>query len=426
MPSTLVEKIIARAAGKSRVAPGDIVTCKVDLAMFHDTSEPRRIAPRLRELGARIWDPSKVVVVCDHFVPAFDAESAAILQLPRDWCRDDGIAGFYDMQDICQVMLAERAHLRPGSFCVGGDSHSTMGGAFGCYMAGFGATELAGVMVTGKIWTRVPESVLVRLSGNLPDGTTAKDIILFLCRLLGTNNSFRVIEYSGSTIEKLSMSERMVLTNMAAELGADTALIAPDAVTLNAIRSAGGLVDDEAASNWRSDPNAHYEARYDLDASTLVPQIARPHSPANALPITDAQGTRIDQAYIGASVGAKLSDLRMAARVLKDRKVANGVRLLIAPGSAQTARTATADGTLTTLVEAGAILLPTGCGARADMGAGILADGEFCSSATHRSFKGRMGYDTTEVYLGSPYTVAASAITGHITDPRPYLEGRTR
>jgi 3-isopropylmalate/(R)-2-methylmalate dehydratase large subunit len=377
MPSTLVEKIIARAAGKSRVAPGDIVTCKVDLAMFRDAAGPGRIAPRLKELGATVWDPSRVVVVNDHST------------------------------------LAQRAHLMPGAFCASGDGHPTLAGAFGCYLAGFGATEMTGVMATGKIWTRVPESVLVRLAGKLPDGTTAKDIMFFLCRRLGSHNSLKVIEYSGSTIEQLSMSERMALTNLAAELGADTALIAPDAVTLEAIRTAGGDIDPNAANNWRSDPGAFHETVCDIDASTLVPQIARPESPAKALPITDAQGARIDQAYIGAYVGAKLSELRMAARVLKDRRVAKGVRLLIAPASAQTARTATADGTLTTLVEAGAVLLPTATTSPSSTAAGFFVDGE-----------NRMRHSDADVYLGSPYTVAASAIAGRITDPRPYLEGR--
>jgi 3-isopropylmalate/(R)-2-methylmalate dehydratase large subunit len=422
MPATLTEKIIARASGRMRVRPGEIVTCKVDLAMFHDSSGPRRIAPRLKELGAKVWDPSKVVVATDHFVPAVDEASAAILKLTRDWVREEGIANFYDMQGICHVMLAERGHLAPGMFCVGGDSHSTMGGAFGCYMAGFGATEMTGVMVTGEIWTRVPETVLIHWSGDLPDGTTAKDIMLFLCKRLGMHNSFKVIEYDGPTIERMSMTERMVLTNMAAELGAETGIIAPDAVTIEAMRKGGARAEEGVIQRWRSDPDAAYEERHDLDASALAPQVARPHSPANVAAVTDVQGQRIDQAYIGACVGAKLSDLHMVARVLKGRKVAPGVRLLIAPASVQTTSVAAADGSLSTLLEAGAILLPTGCGACAGLGAGVLAAGEVCISSTNRNFRGRMGHKDAEVFLGSPYTVAASAVEGRIADPRPYLQ----
>jgi 3-isopropylmalate/(R)-2-methylmalate dehydratase large subunit len=419
--STLVEKIIARASGRSSVAPGDIVTCKVDLAMFHDSSGPRRVGPRMRELGASVWDPSKVVVVTDHYTPAVDLESAAIQKLTREWVKENKVGTFYDQQGICHIVLAEGGHLRPGMFCAGGDSHSTTGGAFGCYMAGFGAIEMTGVMVTGDIWTRVPQTVRVDWTGRLPAGVVAKDMMLLLCGALGVQNAFKVVEYGGEAVEALPMQERLVLTNMAAELGAETGLIAPDAVTLAAIRQAGGEVDDEAVRIWRSDPDAAFEAVHQFDASALEPQVALPNSPANAGPVAAAEARRIDQAYIGACVGAKLQDLHMAARVLDGRKVAAGVRLMIAPASAATMRKAAADGTLATLTEAGAILLPTGCGACAGYGAGVLADGEVCISSTNRNFKGRMGHMTSEVYLASPYTVAASAIEGRVCDPRPYL-----
>ena len=421
MASTLVEKIIARASGLSSVAPGDIVTCKVDLAMFHDSSGPRRVGPRMRELGASVWDPSKVVVVTDHYTPAVDLESAAIQKLTREWVKENKVGTFYDQQGICHIVLAEGGHLRPGMFCAGGDSHSTTGGAFGCYMAGFGAIEMTGVMVTGDIWTRVPQTVRVDWTGRLPAGVVAKDMMLLLCGALGVQNAFKVVEYGGEAVEALPMQERLVLTNMAAELGAETGLIAPDAVTLAAIRQAGGEVDDEAVRIWRSDPDAAFEAVHQFDASALEPQVALPNSPANAGPVAAAEARRIDQAYIGACVGAKLQDLHMAARVLDGRKVAAGVRLMIAPASAATMRKAAADGTLATLTEAGAILLPTGCGACAGYGAGVLADGEVCISSTNRNFKGRMGHMTSEVYLASPYTVAASAIEGRVCDPRPYL-----
>jgi 3-isopropylmalate/(R)-2-methylmalate dehydratase large subunit len=419
MASTLVEKIIARACGRERVAPGEIVTCKVDLAMFHDSSGPRRIAPRLKELGASVWDPSKVVVVTDHFVPAVDEASAAILKLTREWVREVGISSFYDMQGICHIMLAERGHLAPGMFCAGGDSHSTMAGAYGCYMAGFGSTEMTGIMVTGEIWTRVPETILMHWSGTLAEGTTAKDLMLFSCKYLGMENSFKVVEYAGPTVTAMSMSERMVLTNMAAELGAETGIIAPDAVTLEALPA--GKRDTAALAVWQSDRDAHYESRHDLDASKLPPQVALPHAPDNTVSVTDVHNQHIDQAYIGACVGAKLSDLQMAARVLKGRTVARDVRLLIAPASRETTKAATADGTLGVLLDAGAVLLPTGCGACAGLGAGLLAAGEVCISSTNRNFRGRMGHKDASVFLGSPYTVAASAIEGRIADPRPYL-----
>ncbi len=425
MAQTLVEKIIAKASGRSIVTPGEIVTCQVDLAMFHDSSGPRRVAPRLKELGVGVWDPSKVVVVSDHYVPAVDLETAAILKLTRDWVREQGISNFHDMQGICHIMLAEGGHLAPGMFCVGGDSHSPMAGAYGCYMAGFGATEMTGVMATGEIWTRVPETILVRWTGELARGVVAKDIMLFLCRELGMENNFKVVEYAGPVIDRMSMSERVVLTNMAAELGAETAVIAPDAKTLAAIRAAGGSVADDVVATWQSDPDARFERVLEFDAGELGPQVARPHSPENSGPVAEAAGQAIDQAYIGACVGAKLGDLQMAAQVLKGRKVAPGVRLLIAPASVDATRRAAADGTLAILTEAGAILLPTGCGACAGYGAGILADGEVCISTTNRNFKGRMGHAEAQVFLGSPFTVAASAVEGRIADPRPYLGQRT-
>lgn len=425
MGSALVEKIIARASGRAQVSPGELVTCKVDLAMFHDSSGPRRVAPLMRELGVGVWDPSKVVVVTDHYTPPADLESAAIQKLTREWVREHKVDAFYDMEGICHIILAESGRLRPGMFCAGGDSHSTTGGAFGCYMAGFGSTEMAGVMATGEIWTRVPETVRVDLGGALESGVTAKDVMLFLCARLGANNAFKVVEFGGACVEVMEVDERLVLTNMTAELGAETGLITPDAVTLAAIRAGGGEVPDEAIGQWRSDADAVFESRFSFDAGALTPQVALPNSPTNSGPVEAAAGRAIDQAYIGACVGAKLADLRMAAQVLEGRRVAKGVRLLVAPASSATTRQAAADGTLAILAEAGALLLATGCGACAGYGAGVLAEGEVCISSTNRNFKGRMGHRESEVYLASPFTVAASAIEGRICDPRPYLASRS-
>lgn len=420
MKMTLVQKIIARAAGKPSVAPGEIVTCKVDLAMIHDSGGPRRVGPRLKELGVKVWDKDRVVVVSDHYVPAVDTESAAILKLTRDWVKEQGITRFYDMKGICHVILPEHGHLAPGLFIAGGDSHSTMGGAYGCYMAGFGATEMTGVLATGETWTVVPETILVRIHGRLARGLSAKDIMLMLCKRIGMENSFKAVEYAGSAVAAMSMQERMVLSNMAAELGCETGLVAPDETTLAAMRAAGRAPDADALS-WRGDDGAAYAAIHDVDAADFAPQVAGPHSPDNTLPVDGYAGRRIDQAYIGACVGAKLEDLQMAASVLRGRKVADGVRLLIAPASAKTTAAASADGTLAALTAAGAILLPSGCGACAGLGAGLLAEGEVCISTTNRNFKGRMGANSAEVYLGSPFTVAASALEGRIADPRPYL-----
>ena len=421
MPATLVEKILARAAGRDGVSPGEIVTIGVDLAMAHDSSGPRRWRARLEALGVGLWDPDKVVIVSDHYVPAVDADSAAILKLTREFARDYGVKHFYDMKGICHVILPEHGHLKPGMVIAGGDSHSTNAGAFGCYAAGFGATDMTAIVATGRTWTVIPETVRVEIDGALNPGVAAKDIMLALCRDLGMGNHFRAIEYGGPAVRAMDMEQRTVLANMAAELGGETGLVEPDQTTLAHIRAHGGAVDEDVIEIWRSDDDAAYAVRHALDASALEPQVAAPHSPANAGDVTDHLGVEIDQAYIGACVGAKLSDLRMAAAVLKGRKVAEGKRLLIAPASVKVTEAAAKDGTLATLTEAGAILLPSGCGACAGLGAGLLAAGEVCISSTNRNFKGRMGHGEAEVWLGSPYTVAASAIKGRIADPRGYL-----
>lgn len=417
---TLTEKILLRASGASNLRSGDIVTARVDLAMMHDSGGPRRVAAYLKRLDAKVWDPDKVVVVSDHYVPAVDLESANILALTRKWVRDNDVRNFYDMQGICHVVLQEYGHLRPGMLVVGGDSHSPSGGATGAFMVGIGATEMAGVLATGEIWLRVPATIRIEWQGALSEGVSAKDIMLFLCRTLGPNNDYKVMEYWGAAVDRLSMAERLVLCNMSAELGAKTGIIAPDETTLTALRAAGTEVDTELLS-WRSDDAAGFERSVSFDASELPPQVAAPHSPTNSSAVSQFGTVRIDQAYIGACTGAKLEDLQMAAAVLAGRRVAPGVRLLIAPASTRTTHAAVTDGTLATLMAAGAILLPSGCGACAGYGAGVLADNEVCIASTARNFKGRMGHASALVYLGSPYTVAASAVAGHIVDPREFL-----
>jgi 3-isopropylmalate/(R)-2-methylmalate dehydratase large subunit len=408
---TISQKIIARAAGRDTVEVGEIVTCKVDLAMMHDSGGPRRVESKLKELGVGIWDASKVVLVSDHYTPAIDVDSAGILSLTRKFAMLHKINNFYDGEGICHVILPERGHLKPGLFAVGGDSHSPSGGAYGAFMVGIGATEMAGVLATGEIWVRVPQTIRVEWNGALGKCVCAKDILLKLCASLGMNNDYKVIEYAGTTVSAMSMSERLTLCNMAAELGAKTGVVPPDAVTVEAWRA-----------NLASDADAVYESFHLFDAAALAPQVAAPHSPANSHAVTQTEKRKLDQAYLGACTGAKENDLRMAAEILKGRKVAKGTRLLIAPASTQTTAKLAADGTLAILLEAGAQMLPTGCGACAGYGAGVLADGEVGIASTARNFKGRMGSAKAEVYLASPYTVAASAIRGEIADPREFLQ----
>ncbi len=423
MPATLAQKLVARACGEKQVQPGQIVTCRVDLAMMHDSGGPRRLKPHLDALGVGVWDPERIVVVTDHFVPASDAGSRQIVQLARDWVREQGIRHFYDEQGICHVVTPRHGHLRPGLFAVGGDSHSCTGGAFGAYMFGIGATEMLGVVVTGEIWLRVPHTIAMDWHGRLGPGVCAKDMMLYLCTRFGMDGGqYEAIEFCGEAVRALSMNERMTLSNMTAELGGQVGLIAPDATTAAWLRGVGvpevALQDLE---QWRTDAAAPLLAHHRLDAAALAPQVSLPGSPAQAQEAGTLAGERLDIAYIGACTGAKLDDLRMAAQILRGRRTAAGVRLLVAPASAEDQRQAAAEGVLQVLQQAGAELLPNACGACAGYGAHTFAPDTTVISTTARNFTGRMGAASSRVFLGSPYTVAASAVTGHITDPRELL-----
>ena len=415
---TLAQKLVARACGRSVVTPGEIVTCSVDLAMFHDSSGPRRLQPLLAELGAEIWDKHKVVLVIDHYVPETDDESRRIVRIARLWAAEQRLPHVYDSQGICHVVVPQHGHIRPGLFCVGGDSHSPTGGAFGAYMFGIGATEMLGVMVTGQIWLQVPHTLFMQWDGALADGVSAKDMMLAMIGRLGMNGGqYQAVEFCGAAVQNLNMQERMTLANMSAELGAQVGLVAPDHTTRQWLQAHGAAEVD--VTPWFSDVAAP-GSRHGFDASVLAPQVALPHSPANSCDVGLLAQTPVQVAYIGACTGAKLEDLRAAARVLAGRRVAEGVQLLLAPASVQDLNTARSEGTLQTLLDAGATLLPSACGACAGYG-GAIADGSTVISSTARNFKGRMGSATAQVYLGSPYTVAASAVRGCISDPRELL-----
>ncbi len=411
---SLAQKLIARAAGLTSVAVGDIVTCQVDLAMFHDSSGPRRLKPMLEELNAEIWDKSKVVLVMDHYVPERDDAARKIVKIARDWAREQDLPHVYDSQGICHVVVPRHGHIQPGMFCVGGDSHSPTGGAFGAYMFGIGSTEMLGVVVTGKIWLRVPQTIAMNWSGHLSAGVCAKDMMLAMIAHFGMNGAnYQAVEFVGDAVTALSMQERMTLCNMSAELGAQTGLIAADRSTRQWLKRPGDVAD-------QTSDTGSFDVEHHFDASTLSPQLAAPHSPANGVPIADHSTTKIDVAYIGACTGAKLDDLRFAAQVLNGKKIASGVQLLVAPASLQDLAEAKAEGILQSLLDAGATLLPSGCGACAGYGS-HFADGQTIISTTARNFKGRMGPASTQVYLASSYTVAASAMRGCITDPREVL-----
>jgi len=412
MPAqTLAEKLIARAAGRAHVTAGETVVGKVDLAMSHDSSGPRRVAPMLDELQVPVWDPSRYVIVTDHYVPAETPEAQAILQFTRDWSKQAGIASLHDEEGICHVVLPQKGHLKPGMFVVGGDSHSPTGGAFGCYMFG--------------IWLNVPHTILMEWDGRFQPAVSAKDVMLFLCGRFGMDGGkYQAVEYGGEAVRSLSMQERMTLCNMTAELGGQAGLVAPDQVTIDYLLQAGVRPEElESARSWSSDAQAHFLEHHRFDAAELTPQVAAPHSPANAAPIADLQGQPIDIAYIGACTGAKLDDLRMAARVLRGQRIAKGMRLMVAPASRDDQEAARKEGSLDILLQAGGELLPNACGTCAGYGKFRFAEDTRVVSSTARNFKGRMGAASSRVWLASPATVAASAIEGRLADPRNYWRG---
>ncbi len=420
--TTLAQKLISKASCEDNVKVGDVVICNVDLAMIHDSGGPRRVKPILEKLNLDVWDKNKVVVVTDHYVPADTDETRAIQALTKKWVSDQDIKNFYDEQGICHVVLPERGHLAPGMFCVGGDSHSPTGGAFGAYMFGIGATEMAGVLATGEIWIKVPETILLQWDNTLPALVTAKDMMLATCRNIGMGGGrYQAIQYAGAAVRSLNMQERMTMSNMAAELGAQAGLIAPDDVTASFITNAGGVLPDD----WHDyaietpDPGG---VTIRSDAASLSPQIAAPHSPANADDADAFKNTSFDIAYIGACTGAKYVDLKAAADVLKGKSIARGITLKVAPASLRDQQRANDDGIMQILQDAGAEFLSNSCGICAGYGNDRLAEDQVCISSTARNFRGRMGAPSSRVYLASPYTVAASALTGYMTDPRQVME----
>lgn len=421
---TLAQKLIARASGLDQVHAGEIVQCAVDLAAFHDSSGPRRLKPMLEQIQATIWDKNKVALVLDHYVPGEDLEAIKILELSREWAIDQSLPHFYDSEGIIHALLPEKGHILPGKFYVGGDSHSCTGGAFGAYMFGIGSTEMLGVITTGEIWVKVPETIRMNWQGKLSVGVTAKDMMLAMIAKFGVNGAnYAAVEYAGSTIATLSMQERMTLSNMAAELGAQVGLIAPDQITVDYLQQrkieTSALV--EQLPHWQTDLNATCENEYMFSASHLTPMIAAPYSPSNSLPVNTFTDIPIHVAYIGACTGAKFEDISAAATVLKNHKVAKGTRLLLAPASKIDQARAKESGALQQLLDAGAELLPTACGACAGYGNALNGAGNVLST-TARNFRGRMGDQGTQVYLGSPYSVAAAAVAGSIIDPREFLK----
>ncbi|MHB8584276.1 MAG: 3-isopropylmalate dehydratase large subunit [Thermoplasmatota archaeon] len=423
-PRPMAEKIMARVSGRPDAAPGDVVTGKVDLVMSHDNAALIQI--HFRKLGVgRVFDTAKMVQILDHRSPAPDVETAEKHASVRTLVREQGISNFYDVgQGICHQVLVEHGHLAPGMHVVGTDSHSCIYGAFGSLAYGIGATEMAGVWATGEIWVRVPETVRVQTDGTLPSGVFAKDLTLAIVGEFGADGANdKAVEFHGPTVERFSMSERMTLCNMSVEMDALAGMVPADATTQRYLEAARAknpalVPQGNTIADSRPDAGARYAEERLFDARTLVPQVSCPHSVDNVHPVHDVVGKPIHQAFLGSCVNGRLDDFQEAARILKGRRVHSDVRLIVTPASRDVMLAAMADGTMATLLEAGAVLGTPGCGPCMGAAGGILGKGEVCISSSNRNFKGRMGAPDSEVYLASPATVAASAVAGVISDPR--------
>ena len=418
MGQTLAQKIIARAAGRDTVETDEVLWVDVDLAMMHDSSGPRRIWPALDRLGVGLWDPDKIVLVCDHYVPAADVAAAQILQTTREFAETFGITRFHEAQGIAHTLMIEMGYARPGLLYVGADSHTCTAGVMGCLALGGGSTGMLGIVTTGRTWLRVPHTIRVHVDDQLSRGVTAKDLILPIIGDHGMDGGlYQVLEFVGPAIGVMSIQERSVLTNMCAEIGAKSGIVPADRVTVSHLAELGV----EAAEGPVSDADASYSQSWHYDAGVIEPVVARPDKHDDVVPVSALGEAKISRAYIGSCTGAKYEDLAMAAEVLNGRQVAPGVLLQVAPASRAALRQAMGDGTAQTLMDAGAHLLSIGCGACPGIGTGILAAGEVSISTTNRNARGRMGSPESSVYLGSPYTVAAAAVAGRIIDVRELI-----
>jgi 3-isopropylmalate/(R)-2-methylmalate dehydratase large subunit len=416
MGMTLAERILARAAGREQVAAGDFIVADIDLALIHDIFAAQ-VFDLLADVGVDgIFDPDKTVVVIDHFVPAPSAEAAAVHHRIREHVSRLGITAFYDAgEGICHQLLPERGHVRPGMLIVGTDSHTTTYGALGAAGTGIGTSEMVYALATGRLWFRVPETIRFELTGDLPPAVSWKDVILYLAGRFGADAAqYRAMEFTGPAVANADMSSRLTVSNMALEMGAKFGLFAADEVTDAYLRDHAGA----GTEPFVPDPDASYEAVHEISLSDLPPQVAMPHEVDRVVPVEDIQGLAIDQAFLGSCTNGRIEDLQVAAGVLDGQHIAPGVRLLVAPASRAVLQEAMRTGVLESLVDAGASVLAPGCGPCFGGHSGLLGPGERCIGTHNRNFIGRMGSPEAEIYLASPATVAASALVGHIADPR--------
>jgi len=414
---TFSEKVLGRRAGRS-VRAGEVITVAPDTYLSHDNASA--IIGEFKKLGLKkVAAPEKIVIVLDHIVPAADEKYAQNHKIIREFVAEQGIPNFYDIHSgVCHQVFSEAGFALPGKVIMGSDSHTTTYGALGAFSAGIGRTEMASLWATDEIWLRLPETLRIELAGKLGLGVYAKDVIL---KIIGDNGAdranYEAVEFAGPAAGDFSLASRMVLANMAAEMGAKNGYFEPDDKTLEWLRTRA-KADYEIV---KSDPEATYEAVLKYDLSTIEPQIACPHAVDNVKLVSAVEGRKFDQALIGTCTNGRLEDLEIAAKILIGKKIHPRIRALVLPASREVYLGALKKGLIEIFVEAKCVILNPGCGPCLGAHEGILAPGEVVVGTSNRNFKGRMGSRDSEIYLASPATVAASALEGKITDPRKYL-----
>lgn len=416
MGKTFSEKLLGLKAGKEVVA-GEVVTVSPDYILSHDNASA--IIQEFKKLGIKkVRAPQKIVIVLDHIVPASEEKYAQNHKIIREFVADQGIPNFFDINcGICHQVFSENGFALPGKLIVGSDSHTPSYGAFGAFAAGIGRTEAASVWATDEIWLRVPETLRIEIDGKLPRGVYAKDVSL---KIIGDGGAdmadYMAVEFAGKTSRNFSVGSRFVLANMSAEMGAKNGYFEPDETTLDWLKKRPKAEFEII----KSDPDAQYKSILQYDISELAPQLACPHTVDNVKPVTEIEGKKFHQGLIGTCTNGRLEDLEVAAKIFKGRKIHPGIRVLVLPASWEVYKEALRKGILEILVDAGCVVLNSGCGPCLGAHLGILAPGEVCLSTANRNFKGRMGARDSEIYLASPATVAASSLEGKITDPRKY------
>jgi 3-isopropylmalate/(R)-2-methylmalate dehydratase large subunit len=415
----ITEKILAKASGKNTVHPEEIVDANVDMVMVHDLTGPLAVEAFKRIGITHVWDNQKVVVILDHQVPPESVKAAELHKTMRKFAKDQQLR-IYDVGKggICHQVMPEKGHVLPGTVIVGADSHTCTYGAFGAFATGIGSTEAAAVFVTGKIWLKVPQAVKVNVEGQFQKYVTPKDLILSIIGDAGAGGAiYKSVEFAGPAIRAMSIAGRMTLCNMTVEMGAKNGIVEPDETTRKFLegRTAKALVPFESL---KSDADASYEKVKDIDIADLEPQVACPSSVDNVKPVSEIGNVQVEQAFIGSCTNGRVEDLRLAAQILKGKIVKDGVRALVIPASQEVYLQALREGLIEIFADAGALVCGSTCGPCLGGHIGLLASGETCVSTSNRNFIGRMGSTEANVYLASPATVAASAITGRITDPR--------